>query len=401
MEKYKDFFLSEKIQGYFITLLLISIPFPYAFSSVALVLLFLYSLFSLFYHKVKFDKSLLLPIIFFFWLAASLLWSIDADKSLRGIERQLPFLLLPLSFIFLPKISEKTTHTILSKTTLFFTAFALIMFLIAGFNYFQTGDTLVFIYHKLVSPLDLNAIYVSVMVSIGLLYSLFYFNNKAVKWASSFILFVFLIFLSSKTVMFATLLSIATGYFVVKNTSRKQSYYLVGFIALSALLIYLSPLKKRIKEEFTANIEEVLTAKKFTKVYPWRGNTIRLFQARIGYEMLQEDNRFLLGYGINASQDKILQKHKDYVIYKGFYHYNFHNQYIQSWVELGVVGVLFVLALLFFIYRQARKTNEIIIVCFLVVMTFVFTTESFIWRQRGMLFFLTLYSMFVKNRRDS
>ncbi len=399
MKKYKDFFLSNKNLGYLITLLLISIPFPYAFSSIAMVLLFLFSLFSLLYHKVVFRKSLVIPICFFLWMALSLFWTIDIDKSIRGIIRQLPFLIVPLSFIFMPEITKKITHYILLKTTLFFTSFALILCLIAGYRYFQTGDLYVFKYHELVSPLNLNAIYVSVMVSIALLYALFYFKNKALKWTTGFILFVFLIFLSSKTVMFATLISVVIGRLVIIKFSWKQVFYTLGIVILATIIIYLSPLKDRIKQEFTANVEEVLTSKKFTKIYPWRGNTIRLFQARIGYEMLREDNKEWLGYGINASQNKILQKHKEYDIYKGFYQYNFHNQYIQSWAELGVVGVVFILSLLLLILKNYKNTNEVIYLLFFIVMALTFLTETFVWRQRGMLFFLTLYSLMIKTNR--
>ena len=101
------------------------------------------------------------------------------------------------------------------------------------------------------------------------------------------------------------------------------------------MIVFSNPIKKRFNREIEAsNIEEVLTFEKFNKVYDWTGTTIRLFQARIFYEMAEEDEVFLNGYGINTSQDKIVEKQKEYNLWQGYYTYNFHNQYIHALSEL-------------------------------------------------------------------
>src|SRR5699024_9794916 len=108
----------------------------------------------------------------------------------------------------------------------------------------------------------------------------------------------------------------------------------------------IAPVGNRFANEFDADITEVFTSEKFSKIYPWTGTTIRLFQARIFFEMLEEDHFFLTGYGINASQQKIIEKQKHYNLYHGYFKYNFHNQYLQTFAELGSMGLLLLFACL-------------------------------------------------------
>ena len=140
----------------------------------------------------------------------------------------------------------------------------------------------------------------------------------------------------------------------------------------------------------------MLTCEKFNRVYPWTGTTIRLFQARIFYEMADESDTFLTGFGINASQEKIVEKQNHYNLYWGYNVYNFHNQYIQAFSELGVLGFIGILLLLFFILKGYLNTKELFLLFFLIIMASVFVTESYIWRQRGMLHFLVLFGMMAK-----
>ena len=76
--------------------------------------------------------------------------------------------------------------------------------------------------------------------------------------------------------------------------------------------------------------------------------------------MLQEDSIFWKGYGINASQDKIEAKHKEHDLYKGFYNYNFHNQYLQAFAEVGIISFVFTVLLLLVPFTGYIKTKELL-----------------------------------------
>ena len=78
--------------------------------------------------------------------------------------------------------------------------------------------------------------------------------------------------------------------------------------------------------------------------------------------------------------------------------YIFHNQYVQNFAELGVIGFLLLLVILFINTKNAFATKDFIHIAFAILMISLFLTESFLWRQRGVLFFMLFYSLRYKSR---
>jgi O-antigen ligase len=353
---------------------------------------------SAFFHKVVFKKELLIPIAFYLIIVLSLIWSVDYKSSVRGLERQLPLLLIPLSFVLMPELQKKTYKFVCYVFAVALSVLASFFMINALVIYGQTGDSSVFFYHNLISPMDLNAIYMSVMTSLSLLYLIFYSKKKFIDWLLSGILLLFLILLSSKNLIVLTGLTIVIGLIIVKRKDLKSILLGGALVLLTGLVIFLSPLKQRMNQELTSNVKEVLTCQEFNKVYPWTGTTIRLFQARIAYELLNEYDSFLLGFGINASKEKIIEKQDHYNLFYGYNEYNFHNQYIQSAVELGIVGLISTLIILFSIFKGYIKGRELMELFLFLIMASVFITETYIWRQRGLYHFLILYGLLIKIR---
>jgi len=400
MNRIKPYLLSENTYSFLIAAVLISLPLKYGYSNGTLIVLLAVSLASVAFHKVKINKAQLLPIGFFILITTSLLWTINIKDSLRGLERHLPYLLIPILYITMPSLSKKGLLKGLYFFALGLSAFALFFIGYAWVDYCIHGNYEVFFYHQLVEVkslnLGLNAIYISVMVAFGLLFMIFYSKRKIIDWAVSIILLVFLLLLSSKNVFITTLFAGGLGLFLSKKLTLKR-VLILGFFTVGLFsVMMLSPLKDRINQELASNVEEVFSKDKFNKVYPWTGTTIRLFQARIGYELLSENNLFLTGFGINASKEKIKEKHTLYNLYLGYNNYNFHNQYIQAFVELGVFGFLFILLLLVAIFKGYLKEKELIFLFFFILMASIFITESYIWRQRGMIFFFIIYGLLLK-----
>lgn len=129
MKNSRKYLLSEKTYSFLIAAVLVTIPLPFAFSTVALIILLAVSVLSLFYHKIEFKIALFIPIVVYLLMASSLIWSLYPDRSLRGLERQLPLLLVPLAFIFMPSISRKAL----------FQAFYVFAMALAGFFYSLSG----------------------------------------------------------------------------------------------------------------------------------------------------------------------------------------------------------------------------------------------------------------------
>lgn len=396
MSRISNILTSQKTFAVIIAALLVVLPLAYGFSTGILIGLVAVSLTSLKFHRLHFDKALFIPVLFYVLMAVSLAWTSDLNSSLRGLERQLAMVLIPAAFIVMPALSVKTRDQILYWFSLSLAILAIFLLIWAGVIY-ESGHSEAFFYHALVAPLELNAIYVSVFVSLSILFLLFKQKRSVWSLIALGILSLFLFLLASKIIIVATVI---LGFFGIISTFKRSTILkLLPFLllGLGVLIFTANPVKIRFQREFTAsNITEVLEADRFNKVYDWTGTTVRLFQARIFSEMLEEDAIFWKGYGINNSKEKIIEKQKQYNLWQGYYTYNFHNQYIQAFAELGIFGLLCLFLVLGVILKRYLSTKDSLFLFLFFIMLVVFITESYLWRQRGLYHFLVLFCLLLK-----
>ena len=172
---------------------------------------------------------------------------------------------------------------------------------------------------------------------------------------------------------------------------------------LSISIVFLfasSNISKRFKVEFEkTKINQVLNKKEFGPVYLWTGLGLRVFQTKAFVEVLQEQKKVFLGFGLNNSQNALNNKYKEYKLYPGFLNYNYHNQYIQVFAELGVIGLSLLLLISFLILKNAIKHKDYFLLSFIILILVVCITESFLWRQRGMIFFITITLLCTQKKK--
>jgi O-antigen ligase len=129
------------------------------------------------------------------------------------------------------------------------------------------------------------------------------------------------------------------------------------------------------------------------------GTAFRVYQFRIFIEFLKEEAIFWKGFGLDASYSKIEEKAIQYHLFlgnqfqEGYQKMNFHNQYIQTFAELGVFGLLLLLIMLVLSVRNAIDSNNYFHIAFSILIISLFFTESFLWRQRGVTFFIVMYCL--------
>jgi len=402
----------------FVLLSLLCIPLGYAFNSISLALLIISTLFSFKKENIRFDKQLIFPIALYLLMLLSFTWSIDSDRTIAAITKELPLLLFPICFLLFRSLSELEKHKIIKGFSYGMVAFSLFYLIKAIIRFFISQDTAVFFYHELVTK-DVNAIHVSVYMSV----SFFYFLVKPIKTnfdklaLTLLLLMVFL--LSSKNIVVVFIGLLAFYYLFFSKTAKKLR--LRNLILLLILLFFL-PFIGKVKERFKQEYETIMTdssvndviSKGSEKVYnvsikqAWTneafkpndffpGTAFRVYQFRIFTEFLQEEAIFWKGFGLDASYAKIEEKGVQYHLFlgdenqEGYQKMNFHNQYIQTFAELGVFGFLIVLVMLTLTIRNAIASKNYFHIAFSVLMISLFLTESFLWRQRGITFFIVMY----------
>lgn len=404
-------------------LLLCTIPMPYGVNNVLLGAFLLSVLLKIKGIKFNFQYTLFPLIALFLLMVVSYLWSIDTRATLKAIPKEIGLLLVPLCFMMMKPFSKEQRQKIVkyySYAMLLYVVFYLIKAIV---RFMLSGDTNVFFYHELVTK-AVNAIHVSVYVSVAF----FYFFTKEVKSKmdvfSALVLCLFVFLLSSKNIIIVFILLVLIEFFFFSKSGHKmrmRNLIVLGLIVSSFLFV--GKIKNRFKAEFQSNTEksishtvldldkslegvnvlsvkEAWTNEKFTPNDFFPGTAFRVYQARMFFELFQEENVFWTGFGLNASYKKLEEKAIKYNVFRGnetqegYQTKNFHNQYIQNFAELGFFGFLILIVLLALNLKNTVKKKDFVQIAFAILMISLFLTESFLWRQRGVMFFTLLYCLF-------
>jgi O-antigen ligase len=396
-----------------VTLAIITIPLHYRYSSIAIMLLTAFSLFQLKNKKFYFQKELSLLVLFYVLMVLSLTWTIDSKLTSSALVKGLSFVLIPVCFFLNPPLSEEKKDSIIKYYSYAFFGYSIFYLIKALIRFLITNDSSVFFYHELVT-FDVNAIHVSVYIAIAF----FWFLNKKEKTNLDKIaliaLFILLFLLSSKNIIIVFLLLLGISVLFVLKMKTRKLYVVLGLGILMGI-VFFGKIKDRFLIEIQSNqssgkinseisgqtglvynvsIKEAWTKNQFQPNDYFPGTALRVYQARIFTEIIQEDDRILTGYGVNATDEKIKQKRIEHNLYHEYDKFNFHNQYIQIFAELGVVGFVLLVLILWINLKNAIKTKHFVHFSFAILMISLFLTESFLSRQRGIVFFMLLFCLF-------
>jgi O-antigen ligase len=368
------------------------------------ILIGIFSFFSLRYfilNKKKLDLrlnfTLLLPFLLYVYFLLTYFWSVDKEQTLKGFERMMILALVPLAFSAIPKIPYKSYRLVLDIFTIGNAVLCVFFLCSAFYNFINTQTLSIFTYHELVSVLDLNAIYVTLILSVSFFYLLSLSKKTTLeKWLLVFFL-VIIFLLSSKIIILVLFLGVLI--FLFKNKFHKlNNKKIIICIALTILGLSISSITlfKRFKIEQGTEFREIFNNKAFGKVYYWTGSSIRLFQLRILKEQIDEESILLKGFGLFASKKDIKKRHKHYDTYYAFHKYNYHNQYAQIVSEAGIIGLTILLIMLTVLIIKAIKSKDYGFIMFSVMIISIFFTESILWRQRGLFLFTILYCLYLR-----
>ncbi|OUS02411.1 hypothetical protein A9Q86_03975 [Flavobacteriales bacterium 33_180_T64] len=381
-----------------IALVLSTLFIGYAPSSIALGVLVFFSLLDAITsgRKINVQFVLLIPILIYVFFILSSLWTVNIDLTIKGLERTIPLCLIPICFLLLPKFTFFQTKLVLEYFTRANFLYGILFLSAAIINYFKTSSFSVFTYHELVSVLDLNAIYVSTYFLISLSYLLSKKEKSKLDKIGILLLISLILLLSSKMILLILILILVIHMVYFNNFSFFNNFKTILILFFGILIVGLTSTQviNRFLEEKTTNIDEVLYSEKFNRIYPWTGTSIRLLQARILCEQIEQESILWKGFGLFASRENLKKRHLEFNTYYGYHSYNYHNQYAQVLSELGVFGLMGILLLLCANFLKALKSKWLVVIAFAITIPLLFLTESFLWVHRGVIFFILLYCLF-------
>lgn len=351
-------------------------------------------------------------VLFYALHAGSLLWSANEASALFSLEKKAALFAIPV-FIGLDRQIDFVGFRQCMLSLVLGCCISIWFCLLLAFrNYFQTGNTSFLFYHALSWPLDeLNAIYFSFFTFTGLVFGHYLIRIKYsllanIRWQIFviFSLLMGLVLLSSRLFIVLTLLYLSRLAF--QNFAKLVSKHMrmAGIIIVISFLggvLFLSQIRDRFDQLLDSQFE-VLQQDQFTYDTPFNGLTIRLLLWRFAGEIMTEEKTYLLGTGVGDAQDLLdatIVKHNVYhgnpsLGDQGYLGYNFHNQFVETWVQLGLVGSLIWLLLLSLGWRKWNWDWNHPFLYFSVAVLCFSLIESFLERQHGVVFFALFVSIF-------
>lgn len=343
----------------------------------------------------------ILFISFFLIYLIGLVYTTNIKYGLSSLECKLFFLVAPL-VIFTSDREQFTRYRMSNLFYLFIFSNLLLVItnlIISTGHFIQNKHISIFFYSQLshfMHP-SYSAMYITVALAASI-YFLFFHSQKTNKiirkilWISLpfFTLYIFLLQSKAGLLIFLFLAFLFSLYLI--NFKRfsllKTSLFILFLVSISYFSIFKIPSPyNRIS----------VAIKAFSHRNDWKGptdgTTSRIAIWKVSYVLGVK--HLPLGVGTGDTQDALMEAYQKEKLKTAYdKEYNSHNQYLQLFLTLGIVGILLLLAYLFVPLIFAIKKKNIVYITFCLVIILNLLVESMLEARAGSNFIALFNSLF-------
>ncbi|KAB2814030.1 O-antigen ligase family protein [Phaeocystidibacter luteus] len=343
------------------------------------------SILLLIFQKVKLNVRLLWPFLgYFVLLLSSILWSSDAQSATRGVEVQLSFLLLP----FIANVLSATGY---SRADLYvdLRLTLLVSFVFMGVDAYNAMAESSFIESIAGSQLSLPFVHRAYFMNYIVLAIFIWLSSESkhgvLDWVliASMVLMLWVLQGRMNILAFAAATCLGGFAAVVKKSRR----FLFGSLA-SLVLLMVFYVADFIPTRFDEDVaKEVQTSDDGVP----QSNS-RFFLWEMGASVWGDN--LLLGVGVGDVQQELNNQYEEvgyeFALIRS---YNCHNQYLQTAVTIGILGLLFMISIFLLPLASAIKNRDILLLCWVVYIGLAILTESYFVRFHGAFFISGITSL--------
>lgn len=226
-----------------------------------------------------------------------------------------------------------------------------------------------------------------------LLTGTFRFSSKHWFWVLLVVLCVAAgLLAASRATMIA--FAVISGIFII-NIARTHAYrwwFVGGFVVIVISLTMVPSIKSRLLEMNASNMQA-----------PTRNNdngtNVRSGIFTCNAELLKQYWLWGVGTGnVQQALNDCLGKF-DTSVYET-HNYNTHNEYLNSWLTAGLLGLLTFVGTLLYSFWVAFKNENRLHIYFLAFMCICFLTENYLERQAGVTLFALMQMLFLATKHD-
>lgn len=365
------------------------------------------------------NKYFLAYLALFLVSAAGVFYTHNQFREGRVIEKELTFVAVAFTLcggVFADDQAFKKFMTAYCGVLFLACVYCLIR---AGMMYFSmpVKDTTVFFYHSLTKKIGQNAVFFTVYMIFGLLFLLSHavysgpIPRKAARWIQIFLIQFFIgiiILLSSKLLLIVLLLiliSLILQRFIVRRNYKAIAGVVIAGLLFGSWLVFTHNFIKDRYLDLERGDISIIKRDKFLPFTEFNGATLRLLQWRFAKEIMREHHSWAVGVSPGDAQDLLNDKYTKADIYvgtpgsksKGFWDYNFHNQYVETLVRSGFLGLTALLVICFLMIRQCLKWRTPEMAFMTLTLLSICTVESFLTLQHGVFAFVFMPLMLLSS----
>lgn len=390
----KRYIAKNSLELFFCLILICLFNFP-KFAPISLVLTIAWVIVAAIRKQLVFapNYTALGFVLLYIAYAVGVIWTQDIRQSTFYLENKLSFVLIPLLFSFSKKsgfnISIVFKGLIISVLIAFFWGVA------KGIPCYLHYYSFPWCFLKSHLSQTIHPTYMTVGATISIIATLFLMQQKQLnrKWGITAILllsvYIFLLLSLSGVLFFMLFLGI---YFFAKITKGKSKCFifitcfsLAGVFA--GIMIFSPFLKKDIaeaeknlvsffssQEQFIENLPEIPSSSQ-VRLILWAASFEEIKQHPMGVGTGNVD--IYLGNNLREKGLNELASHN----------YNPHSQFLQTTLEIGLIGLAILIFIIASGIRWGVKTKNLLIILLFINLAFNSLFESMLQQQSGIIFY--------------
>lgn len=397
--------IAQKFYPFALTALSFSIPIHNRLTSSIVVIVGLFWLLEFnFGEKIRRVKNskpkqylLLFSTLFFLFLIGLIYsenMSTNGSGALFNLEKRMSFLGFPLllATIDIENIKERLYKQIFKAFILGCLLSSFFLVNVAFFDYLQTENTKAFYYTGLSEfhhPSYL-AMYFTFAIVILLNWLLKVEKNNPAKRNAVYLMILgfqlMIVLLSSKAGILGTILIyfLTIVYVLIKKSLFAKIKMLIPILLLFSfvLTLFINPyaLSRFYSAEQSIEQENIDETKKVD------GTVARVIVWQNALEVIKENPIF--GVGTGDTKEALMNKYQEKNISTALENeLNAHNEYLQTYMSIGILGFLTLMLSLIIPAWFAFKKNKLVYLLFLAMLAFHFLVESMLAKQAGIVFY--------------
>ena len=329
----------------------------------------------------------------------SILYTENSSEGWNDLRLKISFLLLPFFMTTVQFIYNEQRMFILKFFAVLMMLMALTDLTYAFLEYLVNGNQETFYYTNLPYVLTYKVHYVAWYYSFAIFISIYHLISSQLNrtfWFLGLLILLFsLILLSSRTFILAFIIVFIMSFlkwFKTAKLSRLMWAKVLSIVAFFILsLVFIPSINLRLNDTV------VELQKMFGYDTPKQTNP-RVFIWRYGADLIVKNPIFGFGVGDAKGELSVALESCSAMFWDGERkvpiqnkNYNFHNQFMQTWAEVGIFGFLILLFLM--IHPFLLKNSHPLFLIFIGLTFIGCLTESVFERQAGVVLFAFMYPL--------